>query len=90
MLVDKELARGRPLEALGFYQALLRALLEVLGMEHRPERFDFGWRYVETQLPEDARNLLAHYAFVADEAALRERAPGLADELQRRLASALP
>lgn len=86
MLVEKELARGRPLEALGFYQALLRALLEVLGMEHRPERFDFGWRYVESQLPEHARALLAHYAFVADERALRERAPRLAAELQQRLA----
>ncbi|MGB3427529.1 MAG: hypothetical protein WBA53_05065, partial [Burkholderiaceae bacterium] len=38
MLVEKELARGRPMEALGFYQALLRALLEVLGMVHRPDR----------------------------------------------------
>lgn len=90
MLVDKELARGRPLEALGFYQGLLRALLEVLGIEHRPDRFDFNWRYVETQLPEDARALLARYAFVAGEQALRERAPQLADELRRRLADEAP
>jgi hypothetical protein len=90
MLVDKELARGRPLEALGFYQALLRALVEVLGMSHRPDRFDFGWRYVETQLPEDARALLARYGFVADEQALRERAPRLADELRRRLVAEPP
>lgn len=86
MLLDKELARGRPLEALGIYQVLLRALLEVLGVEHRPDRFDFGWRYVETQLPEHARALLAHYAFVGDERALRERAPRLAAELKQRLA----
>lgn len=85
MLVEKELARGRSLEALGFYQALLRALLETLGMEHRPDRFDFEWRYVETQLPLSARQLLAHYAFVADAAALRERAPRLAAELLLRL-----
>jgi len=90
MLVDKELARGRPLEALGFYQGLLRALLEVLGIEHRPDRFDFNWRYVETQLPEDARSLLARYAFVADEQALRKRATQLADELRRRLAGEAP
>ena len=90
MLVEKELARGRPLEALGFYQGLLRALLEVLGIEHRPDRFDFSWRYVETQLPEDARALIARYAFVADEQALRERAPQLADELRRRLAAEAP
>jgi hypothetical protein len=86
MLVEKELARGRPLEALGYYQVLLRALLEVLGMEHRPDRFDFGWRYVETQLPEHARALLAHYAFIADERELRERAPRLVVDLQQRLA----
>lgn len=90
MLVDKELARGRPLEAFGFYQGLLRALLEVLGIEHRPDRFDFNWRYVETQLPEDARALLARYAFVTDEQGLRERAPQLADELRRRLAREVP
>jgi len=86
MLVEKELERGRPLEALGFYQALVRALLEVLGMTHRPDRFDFNWRYVETQLPEPARALLAHYAFVADERALRERSPNLVKELLSRLA----
>lgn len=90
MLVDKELARGRPLEALGFYQGLLRALLELLGIAHRPDRFDFSWRYVETELPADARALLARYAFIANEQALRERAPQLADELRRRLNSPVP
>ncbi|MDH4114239.1 MAG: hypothetical protein OEU89_02100 [Burkholderiaceae bacterium] len=85
MLVDKELARNRPLEAMGFYQTLLRALLEVLGVEHRPDRFDFGWRYVESQMPEDARRLIAHFAFVGDPETLRERAPELAAELARRL-----
>jgi hypothetical protein len=90
MLVDKELARGRPLEALGFYQAMLRALVEVLGIVHRPDRFDFGWRYVETQFPEDAKALLARYSFVGDEQALRERAPRLAEELRQRLRADAP
>lgn len=90
MLVDKELARDRPLEAMGFYQALLRALLEVLGIEHRPDRFDFGWRYVESQMPEDARRLIAHFAFVADPVTLRERAPELVAELARRFAASSP
>ena len=52
MLVEKELARGHPLEAFGFHQVLLRALIELLGMQYRPDRFDYGWRYVETELPE--------------------------------------
>ena len=62
MLVEKELARCHPLEALGFYQALLRALIELLGMQHRPDRFDYGWRYVETELPGDAQHLIERYA----------------------------
>ncbi|MGB3428040.1 MAG: hypothetical protein WBA53_07675, partial [Burkholderiaceae bacterium] len=90
MLVEKELARGRPMEALGFYQALLRALLEVLGMVHRPDRFDFGWRYVETQLPEEELQQLARFAFVGDPEALRERAPELAAELLQRLRGNAP
>lgn len=85
MLVDKELARGRPLDAYGFYQALLRLLLEVMGMQYRPDRFDFGWRYVETDLPRQERALLAHLAFVADDDALKRRADELAQELERRL-----
>jgi hypothetical protein len=87
MLVDKELARNRPIEAMGFYQTLLRALIDVLGVQHRPDRFDFGWRYLESQLPEDARRLVAHYAFVADPETLRRRAPELAAELAQRLAA---
>jgi predicted nucleotidyltransferase len=85
MLVDKELARGRPLDAYGFYQALLRQLIEVLGMQYRPDRFDFGWRYVETDLPPDERALLAHLAFVASDDLLKQRADELAQELERRL-----
>jgi hypothetical protein len=85
MLVQKELTRGRPLEAFGFYQALLRALLEVLGVEHRPDRFDFGWRYVETQLPDEAKQRVSHYSFVPDASALGARAAELANELAGHL-----
>jgi hypothetical protein len=85
MLVDKELARGRPLEAYGFYLVLLRGLVETLGMQHRPDRFDFGWRYVERELPPAARERLRHYAFIADDATLASRARELAAELQQLL-----
>lgn len=87
MLVAKELARGRPLEAHGFYLVLLRYLLEILGARHRPDRYDFGWRYVETELPPDARDQLRHYAFVGDAEALGARAAELGAELQRLLDS---
>lgn len=70
MLVDKEMARGHPLEALGFYQVLVKVLIELLGMQHRPERFDFAWRYVERELPEDAQALIAGHAYVGGADAL--------------------
>ncbi len=70
LLIRKELARGRPLEALGFYQVLVRALAELMGMRFRPERFDFGLRYVTTDFPVAAQAQLAAAAFVPDGAAL--------------------
>jgi predicted nucleotidyltransferase len=85
MLVTKELARGHALEAYGFYQVLLRALIELLGMQHRPDRFDFGWRYVDSELPAPAQALLARHAFVAGEEALA----GLAESLSREIAALL-
>ncbi len=51
-LVVKEVARGRFLDALGFYHGLtLRPLVAVLGIRHRPLRFDFGLRYLHLDLP---------------------------------------
>jgi len=87
LLVEKELARGHALEAMGYYQTLQRALLEVLGLRHRPDRFDFAWRYVERELPQEAQALLARYAYVPDAAALPRLARGLAAELQAQLAA---
>ena len=88
MLIEKELARGHPLEAFGFHQVLLRALIELLGMQYRPDRFDYGWRYVETELPEDARQLIKRYAFVGDADALQRLSSELGEELARRLGTA--
>lgn len=85
MLVEKELARGHPLEAFGFHQVLLRALIELLGMRHRPDRFDFAWRYVETELPEPAQRLIERYAFVPDAGALRQLSSELGEQLMRQL-----
>ena len=90
MLVEKELARDHPLQALGFYQVLLRALIEILGMRYRPHRFDYGWRYVETELPEQAQHLIARYAFVADHVRLRQLSGELGEELTRQLETTTP
>ena len=81
LLVRKELARGRPLEALGFYQVLVRALAELMGMRFRPERFDFGLRYVTKDFPASAQAQLAAVAFVPDGAALAQKLTQLLDAL---------
>ena len=88
MLIEKELARGHPIEAYGFHQVLLRALIELLGMQHRPDRFDFGWRYVETEFPKDAQQLIERYAFIADASELKRLSAELGEELTRRLEAA--
>ena len=88
MLVDKELARGHPLDAYGFYQALLRMLIELAGMLHRPDRFDFGWRYLHHDLPPDLQATLTDLACAANLDALAARLPR-ADALHRELSRAL-
>jgi hypothetical protein len=87
MLVEKELARGHTLEALGFYQTLLRFLIELLGIRHRPERFDFGWRYVDREFPEVALELIARHSFVSDGARLRRLVASLVSELNALFAA---
>jgi hypothetical protein len=89
MLVDKELARGRTLDALGFYQAMLRLLVELAGLVHRPDRFDFGWRYLHHDLPPALQRDLAQLAYVADPQAMAQRL-AQADVLHAALSDALP
>ena len=64
-LVEKELARGRSLDAIGFYfGGLLRPLVELLGMRYRPERFDYGWRYLHQDLPVELQQRLEGFAYL--------------------------
>jgi hypothetical protein len=88
MLVDKELARGRPLDAFGFYQALLRMLVEAAGLLHRPDRFDYGWRYLHHDLPPSLQTQLEQLAYVGRLDDLAARLPQ-ADSLHRTLHAAL-
>ncbi len=68
--VDKELRRGRTIDAISFYHSLtLRPLLMALGMIHRPLTFDFG-RYAHEDLPEEVLSRLAPLYYVADPAEL--------------------
>lgn len=88
MLVGKELTRGRALDAFGFYQALLRLLVELAGLLHRPERFDYGWRYLHHDLPAALQDRLAHLAFVSGPEALATRLSA-ADALHQELSTTL-
>jgi hypothetical protein len=88
LLVNKELARGRPLDAFGFYQALLRMLVEAAGLLHRPDRFDYGWRYLHHDLPPSLQTQLEQLAYVGRLDDLATRLPQ-ADTLHRNLHAAL-
>lgn len=67
----KEVRRGRPLDALGMYHALLlRPLVELLRIRYDPDRYDFGFRYLHFDLPEDVAERLARLAYPADLEAL--------------------
>lgn len=85
-LVEKSITRGHSLEAIDAYQRrLLRPLCDLMRIEHDPDRFDFGFRYLDRDLPDIDRELLEHLAFVADLETLRERAATCRMEIERRL-----
>lgn len=50
--VDKELDRGRVVDALSYYQGMIMPrVLEALRMRHAPWRYNFGMRYLNDDLP---------------------------------------
>ncbi len=66
VLVPKEIARGRALDAIQFYQSFtLRPLLHVLSIAHRPLRHQFS-RYAHQELPGDVMARLEPLYFVRD------------------------
>lgn len=55
-LVTKAVERGFPAEAVHWFQALtIRPLVEVLRMRHCPDRYDYGLRYLDRDLPPGVR-----------------------------------
>ena len=84
-LVEKELARGHSLDAIGFYfGGLLRPLVELLGMRYRAERFDYGWRYLHQDLPAELQQRLEGFACLDAPARISANLPAM-----DRLAAAL-
>lgn len=73
---EKEARRGRPLDARWAYQAFLIApLVEALRMRYCPERFHFGERYTDRDLPPAPLRRLVELAYVRDLDDLIAKAP---------------
>jgi predicted nucleotidyltransferase len=76
-LPGKALARGHGIDALaGYRRLLLEPLVELLGMQHRPLTFDFGMRYLYSELPPDLVDELERLSFVGSHDDLEEAIAG--------------
>lgn len=74
ILTLKELARGNHIEALAFYMGhTLRPLVEVLRIQHCPQRYQYHTRYLHYDLPPDIVQRLTPLFYVQDADQLRER-----------------
>lgn len=62
-LANKEIARGRDIDAHGYYRASLGLLHTMLGATYRPDTFDFGSRYLHEALPEEEAQRLERLTF---------------------------
>lgn len=60
----RAVARGFPAEAAYWYQSFtLKLFVELLRMRYCPERFDFGFRYLDRDLPPEVREEVESLAF---------------------------
>ena len=85
----KALDRGQMVDAFHFYQAgMVRPLIELLGMVHRPFQFDFGFRYLERTMPVQIYRKLEPLLFVSDLTTLRVRTDAVAEMVNAALPAA--
>jgi predicted nucleotidyltransferase len=71
--VRKAALRGATVEAAYLYQALcIRPLVEALRMRYCPERYDYGPRYLDRDLPEEVRKRLGGLACPSSAAAVAD------------------
>ncbi|MDF2629782.1 MAG: polymerase beta domain protein region [Symbiobacteriaceae bacterium] len=77
--VDKELRRGREVDAFSFYHGtILLRLVEVLRMRYSPWRYNFGLRYLQYDLPPAIYAQVQAFVYVASPADLgAKKAAGL-------------
>lgn len=86
-LIRKPLARGHRLDALTRYQTrLVKPLCDLMRIEHDPDRFDFGFRYLDRDLPDAERELLERLAFIGADDDLAAAIDEAQREVEARLA----
>ena len=84
--VDKEAARGRPVDAMMLYhQMVLSPLVETLRMIHCPDRFGFGPRYLQYDLPAAEYAKVESLYYMAGPDQLLPRKKAAYDWLRRNL-----
>ena len=85
----KALERGHAVDSFHFYQAgMVRPLVEVLGIVHRPFQFDFGYRFLKRSLPGEIFRQLEPLLFVPDLAELRTRVAAVEEMFNATLPAA--
>lgn len=71
---QKELERGRLIDAIQWHQTLIMGrVVALLRLRHAPERHDFGMRYLMFDLPEERWKEVEHLLYVKDAADLRAK-----------------
>lgn len=84
VLTIRAVERGSLAEAMHWYQALsLRPLVDVFRLRHCPDRFDFGMRYLDRDLPAPLRQEVERLSFPGDPDTLerfRQRAAARVEE----------
>jgi hypothetical protein len=75
MGVMKEIDRGNSIDAMAsFIGGILKPIVELLGIIHRPHRYDFGLRYLHRDFPKETHELLQKLIYSPDLEGLRDRA----------------
>jgi hypothetical protein len=65
-LAPKNAKRGLPADAMHFYQSLvLRPLVDMARIVHCPERFDYGFRYIRSDLPPEMYDTVVRLSYPA-------------------------
>lgn len=72
-LALKEFDRGNFVDAFSFYQFLVRQTVEILGIIHRPDTFDFGLRYINRSFPHNVQEQLQNLLFVGEPSRLAQK-----------------